>query len=1563
MGTHDNIQGPLPDDQNQNGSSGQGSPYSNTGSGQQGQPGSSAGSNTGQAGQNTAGNSNTQSGNNAGQNSSSSGTNSSQGNSNTAGSQGTPATQPGAVGEATAGVNQNVSDTTAALSKAKNTISDLMDGKANIVDAAMAAKGAFDAVKGLSGKISESLMMPVMKALGAFKGQAILPAAKQMDPVMGIDVHMVTIPPSPAPIPMPHPYIGMLFNAKDFVSCAINTFKKDLLDTLPAPAPDDKSMMASVAKNKEAIAGIAMAAMNMSASVKFGDFIPRAVTGTPTKSIPHIPMGAGFFPAFHAAVEKNVGKAFLGSLFVVADGDPMVGSFHLNYDCWDIGIIDLFKSQRKGAIKSPPPATTKAELFVPSGTVMPIPLGRPVLVNSIPTPINPLSIVDKLFKAGLGKLGRNIGEALINAAKKTKAGKKAGCEFWTAVSAKIGTGQSHPVDVSGGYFYTESIDFKLPGPIPLKWKRTWYSFSKYNGPLGHGWHHCYDIAINVDYDANIAVVRMADGRPAVFELPIPDQSTFNRAEKLQLTLHANNFFYLTDQSGLQYKFTEKEYHNPYSQTETHLLQSISNNNGYSIRFKYNNDGLLENFIDSAGRQINLISDSNGHITEIQVPDPRFQGRSLYAIAKYCYSEDGLLINESDAFEQMLTYDYDADKLMRKEVWRNGCHWNFNYQIGKDNIAKCTEVWGSANLLHYKFDYTDPECTLVTNSLGNQRKFFHKNGVVTKFINEIGSVWEYGYNQFNELISTKDPLNNLTSFNYDEYGNIVNTIMPDGAFSQTEFGNSKFPFSPTRAIDESGGIWQWEYDTAGNLNKAKNPFGAQTTFEYDDGLLCKIIDCNKAITQYHYDKHQNILKHISPRGVESNFAYDVLGNRTSITTSDSHKLKFDFDIKNRLIDIIDTNNANISFEYDSLDNVTLFKRNEKEIRFTYSFFGKLLSRTENGLTKLMNYDTENQLVSLVNEEGQKYVYSRDAAGNVIAETGFDGITKHKQYNAAGWQTNILRPGGKQATYSFDACGRVVEASYNDGYFEKYSYRNGVMTRAVNNNSITEFERDVMGNLVKMRIGEIEISNQYNNLGRRTKLTSSLGAEVSFDADEFDKTNCIRTDNWKMWVNFDNRGFEIDREYDNGIISQISRDSLGRIKKQIVKHQLNNQVTTRLSRQYSWNIDNQISQIADSNYQTTRFRYDLSGNLISSEYDDGSTHFRIPDSIGNLFEFSDKKDRKYDRGGRLISSKSSQYTYDEAGQLIEKRSADGIWKYFWNGAGYLIRVTRPDNSEVHFKYDALGRRIEKRYKKTITKWAWDGNKPLHEWKEFDARTSTADEIITWVFNVNNFAPACKIKDGKYFSIISDHLGTPIQGYNSQGEIIWERRLDIYGKRHMLRGDEGFCNFLYQGQTFDPETGLAYNRFRYYSPEDGCFISQDPIGTYSGEWNFYRYVKDTNLYIDIFGLEDYPVGTIHPDWDGPVDYSHLEDHPSVGPYKDFTRSQKEKIYEANREANGGYLLSDQDGTVLTTPQKSEKGVTPSPYESQVDHVEARSNGGTNSSSNAQVLSREQNREKSDS
>jgi RHS repeat-associated protein len=81
-----------------------------------------------------------------------------------------------------------------------------------------------------------------------------------------------------------------------------------------------------------------------------------------------------------------------------------------------------------------------------------------------------------------------------------------------------------------------------------------------------------------------------------------------------------------------------------------------------------------------------------------------------------------------------------------------------------------------------------------------------------------------------------------------------------------------------------------------------------------------------------------------------------------------------------------------------------------------------------------------------------------------------------------------------------------------------------------------------------------------------------------------------------------------------------------------------------------------------------------------------------------------------------------------------------------------------------------------------------------------------------------------------------------------------------------------------------------------------------------------------------------------------------------KVFTQNQKREILKENRLRNGGDLRSDLSGAKLVPSQKSQKGVTPPPNEAQIDHIYPRSKGGPNTTENAQVLSRKENRLKSD-
>ncbi|WP_053056800.1 MmcB family DNA repair protein [Tenacibaculum mesophilum] len=77
-----------------------------------------------------------------------------------------------------------------------------------------------------------------------------------------------------------------------------------------------------------------------------------------------------------------------------------------------------------------------------------------------------------------------------------------------------------------------------------------------------------------------------------------------------------------------------------------------------------------------------------------------------------------------------------------------------------------------------------------------------------------------------------------------------------------------------------------------------------------------------------------------------------------------------------------------------------------------------------------------------------------------------------------------------------------------------------------------------------------------------------------------------------------------------------------------------------------------------------------------------------------------------------------------------------------------------------------------------------------------------------------------------------------------------MDVYGKARSFTGEKTFIPFRYQGQYEDEETGLYYNRFRYYSSESGTYISQDPIRL-AGGTALYAYTHDSNMWIDPLGL----------------------------------------------------------------------------------------------------------------
>ena len=102
------------------------------------------------------------------------------------------------------------------------------------------------------------------------------------------------------------------------------------------------------------------------------------------------------------------------------------------------------------------------------------------------------------------------------------------------------------------------------------------------------------------------------------------------------------------------------------------------------------------------------------------------------------------------------------------------------------------------------------------------------------------------------------------------------------------------------------------------------------------------------------------------------------------------------------------------------------------------------------------------------------------------------------------------------------------------------------------------------------------------------------------------------------------------------------------------------------------------------------------------------------------------------------------------------------------------------------------------------------------------------------------------GEIYWFNTDLNGAPLEVTDERGTVLWSGQYGSFGEvRHQ---SEGFSRVVkrtamahqplrYAGQYADGETGLHYNLFRYYDPQVGLFIVQDPIGL-NGGWNLYQY-----------------------------------------------------------------------------------------------------------------------------
>ena len=274
-------------------------------------------------------------------------------------------------------------------------------------------------------------------------------------------------------------------------------------------------------------------------------------------------------------------------------------------------------------------------------------------------------------------------------------------------------------------------------------------------------------------------------------------------------------------------------------------------------------------------------------------------------------------------------------------------------------------------------------------------------------------------------------------------------------------------------------------------------------------------------------------------------------------------------------------------------------------------------------------------------------------------------------------------------------------------------------------------------VEERSNEHVIKRTYDKSGQIATLTSSLGADLTYERNEFGELTCFSAGlaeapgRFESRHEYDSLGFELERMLPGGVTQSFAYDDIGRL----IDSKTRQSSKVRRERKYHWGKADRLLKTEDNRFGTTTYEYSPTGHLQKAVYADGREEYRLSDKAGNLFDDPDRKLRKYLRGGKLEQSGEWRFVYDRDGQLVEKYKGSGKWwdskserwRYIWNQNGTLKEVRPPGGGDFAFDalftYDALGRRLSKDAI-GITCWLWNGNVPLHEWTPSQRRNEQGE-----------------------------------------------------------------------------------------------------------------------------------------------------------------------------------------------------------------------------------------------
>ncbi|WP_206244440.1 RHS repeat-associated core domain-containing protein [Novosphingobium terrae] len=637
----------------------------------------------------------------------------------------------------------------------------------------------------------------------------------------------------------------------------------------------------------------------------------------------------------------------------------------------------------------------------------------------------------------------------------------------------------------------------------------------------------------------------------------------------------------------------------------------------------------------------------------------------------------------------------------------------------------------------------------------------------------------------------------------------------GSFAGLPHAPRHDPASDDLLIDSpGGGATRLSFGGDGQVERVTSPLGRQWHMAHgDQGKLTALR---------------------MPSGLALDLAYDRRGNIAAVSRGGRERFRARHDAVNRLerMDFADGTFHAVAYR----DEGRLAARDPQ---------GRFITARRDRLGRIERFDYQGDALAAVSDgNGNSTRFLYGVGSQPEAQIHPDGARESYSFDPAGTLQQLIRADGLRIDLSRNAAGQVTRMAAGDGVASFDYDARGLLLSARNEEIDLAWRYDAQGRLIEERQGDQSVRYEYDAAGVQIGLVWPDGSAMRYTRDA-DQRLCAVTD-WsgaRHTLDYapEEAGWRMLSP--GGLVATTWQDQAGLP----TGRRLETPDGTAFQQSYAYDAEDRLVAREDSRLGALRVDYDAEGQVLALQRADGASEQFAYDGAGNRIA-SAAGAARFNALNQMLVQGGETFSYDQRGNLVERSSASH-WRYAWDGFERLIRAEDDHGLVVRFAYDPLGRRIRKEVRSggtlRVTRMIWAGEQMIRE-----IETITADgwqdhgtrHIRDYAYWPESYTPLFQRDASGICHYHVDPIGMPVRLTDAHGAIVWEAERTAFGALQLLAGGK-YQPLRLPGQYHDAETGLHYNRLRYYDPAIGRYLSRDPMGA-AGGFNLYAYVGNDPL-----------------------------------------------------------------------------------------------------------------------